>query len=146
MVHDSCLVQDGGCLPAVNGTDRAEVIPNASNGDWYWPQSALLENGKLVVFSTRVRRTGLRSMDFRTVGTDAAVFVLLQGRPVFNRMAGSPSTGLGDGGLEYGADLVLPAAFTSVYGTRKVPGGRVVGRAGALARAPPGRPLQGRPS
>jgi hypothetical protein len=142
MVHNSFLVQDGGCLTAVNGPDRTEVIPNASNGDWYWPQSALLEKGMLVVLATRVRRTGPGSMDFRTVGTDAAVFALHRGRPVFHRMARTPSTGVEDGGVEYGAALVPQGAFTYVYGTRKVAGDLVFGRAVTLARVPNGSLLE----
>lgn len=142
MVHNSFLVQDGGCLTAVNGLGGAEVIPSASNGDWYWPQSALLEKGKLIVLATRVRRTGPGSMDFRTVGTDAAVFALHQGRPVFTRMARTPSTGVGDGGVEYGAALVSQEAFTYVYGTRKVAGDLVFGRAVTLARVPAGSLLE----
>lgn len=142
MVHNSFLLQDRGCLTALNGRERGEVIPNAANGDWYWPQTAMVDRGRLIVFATRVRRTGPGSMDFRTVGTDAATFTLHSGRPVFSRMTGTPSSGVGDSGVQYGAALVARGPFTYVYGTQKVGGDLVFGRAVTLARVPAGSLLQ----
>lgn len=138
MVHNSFLLQDRGCLSAVRGPRGAEVVPNAVNGDWYWPQSALLERGRLVVVVARTRRTGNGSLDFRTVGEDAAVFSLAGGHPSFERIAPLPSSGAADDAAEYGAAVVPDGSWTYVYGTILVRAPLVFGRSVTVARVPAG--------
>lgn len=135
MVHNSFLLQDGGCLTAVNGPNRTELIPNHAGGDWYWPVSALVERGRLLVVVARTTRTGPGSLDFRSVGSSVAVFTLGTGTPVFERLAAMPTTD-----AEYGAALAAQGGWTYVYGTNQVSG--AFGRAVTLARVPSGSFLE----
>ena len=142
MVHNSFLLQDRGCLAAVNGPHGGEVVPDARNGDYYWPLAATHDAGRLVVTVARVRRTGPGALDFRGVGTEAAVFRLApRGTPRFERMAPLPSTGAPEVRPQYGHALVVDRGHTYVYASRKVREPLVFGKAVTVARVPAGRLL-----
>jgi hypothetical protein len=149
MVRNSMLVQDGGCLSAVPGPDGDEVIPDAENGDFYWPQSATLDGGKLVVVAARTVRTSPRtsagqvsSMDFAGVGHEAAVFGFDEGgMPVFERMAPLPGSGTSEHTPQYGAALAGDGTFHYLYSSRKHERPLVFGKEVGVARAPVGHLL-----
>lgn len=132
-VHNAMLVQTGGCLVAVPAAD--EVIPSRADGQWYWPQSAVVLGDRLVVFCARVRRTGPGAFGFRTTGVDAAVFALDGTLPRFERVVGTPSSLSPEGAYQYGAAVVPIGSWLYVYGSRQVPG--AFGRSVAVARVRP---------
>ncbi len=142
MVSNSFLLQDRGCLRAVNGPRRTAVIPNARNGDKYWPLAAAVDAGRLVVTAARVRPTGHGPFDFTGVGTEAAVFTLPRlGVPRFERMARLPSTGQPETRPQYGHAIVVDKGYTYVYASRKVMSRLVFGKAVSVARVPVGHLL-----
>ena len=141
MVHNSLLLQDRGCLTAVPGRAGAELVPNAANGDFYWPSTAVLDNGKLVVIAARTRRVPT-APGFEGVGFEAAVFRLPSGgAPVFERMAPLPSTSSGEQWAQYGAAALATGGFTYAYANRKVTGYLIFGKAVTVARVPVGQLL-----
>jgi hypothetical protein len=133
MVHNAMLVQTGGCLTAVPATH--EVVPSRSDGQWYWPQTAVVRGDELVVLCSRVQRTGAGAFGFRTTGVDAAVFSLKGGMPRFVRMATTPSSSTPESGFQFGAAVVADGPWLDVYGSRQVPG--AFGRDVAVARVRP---------
>ena len=142
MVHNSFLLQDRGCLQAVRGPHGSAPIPDAANGDYFWPLAATTDRGRLVVTVARIRRTGRTAMDFAGVGTEAAVFTLPRfGTPRLLRMARLPSTGTPEEQPHYGHALVASGGFTYVYASRKVRGRLVFGTSVSVARVPSGRLL-----
>lgn len=138
-VHNSALVQDGGCLTALPAAD--ELIPSRADGQWYWPQSAVVLDGRLVVFCGRVERTGDGAFGFRTTGVDAAVFDLSSGTPVFERMTPTPSSDAPETQFQYGAATVREGDELYVWGSRKVAG--AFGRQVSVARFRPSSPAAG---
>jgi hypothetical protein len=132
-VHNAMLVQTGGCLVAVPAAD--EVIPSRADGQWYWPQSAVVLGDRLVVFCARVRRTGPGPFGFRTTGVDAAVFALDGSLPRFERVVGTPSSLSPESAYQYGAAVVPIGSWLYLYGSRQVRG--AFGRAVAVARVRP---------
>lgn len=125
-VHNSLLVQSGGCLTAVPAA--AEVVPSRADGQWYWPQSAVVTGDRLVVLSARVQRTGEGAFAFRTTGIDAAVFSLASGMPRFERIVATPSSETPEGGDQYGKAVLRRGPWLYLYGSRQESGafGRTV--------------------
>jgi hypothetical protein len=76
MVHNSMLLQDGGCLTAVPGPDGRELVPTWTDGSFFWPMQPGLDGGRLVVLGQRLAKTGQGPFDFTMVGTSSAVFTL----------------------------------------------------------------------
>jgi len=78
-VRNSLVVQDGACLTTrYGGNDvwpRSFVEP-ADPAEWYWPSQPFVEDGRLVLPLSRMRRTGSGDWDFAAVGTDLATFTL----------------------------------------------------------------------
>jgi hypothetical protein len=138
IVHNAMLVQTGGCLAALPA--EREVVPTRADGQWYWPQSAVVVGDRLVVLCARVRRTGPGPFGFRTTGVDAAVFTLAGGMPRLLEMRPTPSSQSPESTDQYGKAVLSDGGWLYVYGSRQVPGafGRVVAvaraRAGALLR------------
>src|SRR4051812_45832492 len=58
MVHNSMLLQDGGCLTAVPGPDGRELVPTWTEGSFFWPMQWGLDGGRLVVLGQRLAKTG----------------------------------------------------------------------------------------
>jgi hypothetical protein len=129
-VHNSLLVQDKGCLTAVPA--GAEVIPSRGDGQWYWPQSAVVTGRRLVVLCARVERTGPGAFDFRTTGVDAAVFSLSSGTPRFERVVDTPSSVAAEGADQYGKAVLRQGDWLYLYGTRQEQG--AFGRSVRVAR------------
>jgi hypothetical protein len=138
LIHNSLLLQTGGCLTALP-SPGAEAIPSTASGEWYWPQDAVVQGDQLVVFASRVRRTGPGSSDFTSTGVDAAVFSLPSGLPVFERMAETPSSHTPESGDQYGRAFVRDGAWLLVYSSRKVVG--ELGKSVGVARVKPAEML-----
>jgi hypothetical protein len=139
LVHSSLLLQGGGCLTAIPSPQGAEAIPSTASGEWYWPKSAVVQGNELIVFASRVRRTGPGPADFTSTGVDAAVFSLASGLPVFERMAATPSSRTPESGAQYGEALVRDGGWLLTYSSRKVAG--KLGKAVGLARVRPAQLL-----
>ena len=137
-VHNAMLVQTGGCLTALPAVD--EVVPTRTDGEWYWPQSAVVVGDRLVVFCARVRRTSSGPFGFRMTGVDAAVFSLAGALPRFLGMRGTPSSRSAETDYQYGKAVVRDGGWLYVYASRQVPG--AFGRAIAVARVRPDGVLQ----
>lgn len=129
LVHSSLVLQTGGCLTTLPSPTGTDAIPGTTSGEWYWPQDAVVQGNELVVFASRVRRTGSGPADFTSTGVDAAIFSLASGVPVFDRMAGTPSSHTPESGTQYGKALVRDGGWLLSYSSRKVPGqlGKAVG-------------------
>lgn len=144
MVHNSFVLQDRGCLRGVTGPKDGEVIPNPTRSTFYWPQSGVVTGGRLVVFSLRVKRTGTGPLDFLVVGTDAAVFSLPTSRaadPKLLRVVPTPASSTPESRPAWGQAVVADGAHLYVYGSAKVTGELVFGKAVHLARVPAGELL-----
>ena len=144
MVHNSFVLQDRGCLRGVTGPNGGEVIPNPTRSTFYWPQSGVVTGGRLVVFSLRVRRTGTGPLDFVAVGTDAAVFSLPTSRaaaPKLLRVVPTPASSTPESRPAWGQAVVADGGYLYVYGSAKVTGELVFGKAVHLARVPAGELL-----
>lgn len=136
MVHNSLLVQDGGCLTAVPAP--AEVVPSPRRGEWYWPQAAVVQGDALVVFCSRVR--GSSATDFRSVGVDVALFDLRSGTPRLVRALPTAWSQAPETTTQYGKAFAEQGGWLYSWGSRKVPG--EFGKAVAVARVRPADLLQ----
>ena len=142
MVHNSLLLQDRGCLTAVPGPAGGEIVPDAANGDFYWPSTSVVEGGRLIVVAGRTRRAPTPA-GFEGLGFAAAVFRLPPGgAPVFERMTPLPASLTGEEQAQYGAAVLPSGGYTYVYASRRVTGHLVFGRAVTVARAPAGQLLK----
>src|SRR3954447_26146129 len=116
-VHNSALVQTGGCLRALPAA--AELIPNRPDGQWYWPLTGVVVGHRLVVLCARVTGTGTGGFDFRTTGVDAAVFDLSSGLPRLTGMVPTPSSYTPETGFQLGQAVVRDGGWLYVYGSRR---------------------------
>ena len=131
-MHNSVLLQRGGCLVALPTND--EVIPTRADGQWYWPQSAVVTGHRLLVFCGRVERSAPGAFGFRTTGVEIAVFDLTGPMPRFERLVPTPSTDAPEEQLQYGAANVRDNGWLYVWGSRHTTG--AFGRAVGVARVP----------
>lgn len=132
MRHSAFVVQDGGCLTPVG---RTNVLPDAGPDDWYWPNSALVHDGRLYLFAMRVHRTGPNGMDFTVTGPSVAVFALPHhGAPALERLVDVPTPA--GTPILWGAGVLADGAFAYVYGTRAVDTRVAWGRELYVARVP----------
>lgn len=144
MVHNSFVIQDRGCLRGITGPEGGEVIPDPTRSSFYWPQSGVVTGGRLVVFSLRVTRTDTGPLDFVVVGTDAAVFSLPTTRaaaPRLRRVVPTPASNTPESRPAWGQAVVADGGYLYVYGSAKVTGDLVFGKAVHLARVPTGELL-----
>jgi hypothetical protein len=130
MVHNSLLVQSGGCLTAVPAAQ--EVIPNAPSGEWYWPTDAVVQGSRLLVFCSRVRGTSLT--DFTSTGVDVALFDLAAGAPRFERMVGTAWSRTPETQPQFGKAFAQDGGWLYTWSSRKVAG--AFGKAVSVARVP----------
>lgn len=142
MVHNSIVIQDGGCLTGVTGRTGGEVIPNPSKTEFYWPQHAVVEGGKLLVFTTRVKPTGKGTYAFAGQGVYIAVFSLpTLGKPTFERVVTTPASRSAETLPQWGQGVVQDGAYTYLYGSAKVNLPYHFGKSVYVARAPKGKLL-----
>jgi hypothetical protein len=115
MLSNSILQQDGATLKSAT---HDLAVPDASDGDRYWPMSVFEANGLMYVFCQRVRNTATY---FELRGTELAVFALKpSGELTFVCMRDTPSTGMlfGDTAAraQYGIDAVASGGWLYVFG------------------------------
>jgi len=135
MRHNSFVIQDRGCLSALNSTP----LPDMDSSHWYWPSSALVAGGRLYVFAIRVGRTGTGAFSFATYGSSLASFTLPRtGAPRLQSIVALPR-GNADGTILWGAGVVAAGPRVYVYGTQAVPLRLGFGRRLLVAWAPTGR-------
>jgi hypothetical protein len=135
MLPNSILRQDGATLtPATDGP----AVPNAPDGDRYWPMSMFEANGLIYVFCQRVRTT---ATFFELRGTELAIF---EPRPTgeltFICMRDTPSTGalIGDAAAQaqYGTDAVVEDGMLYVFGFSNQPDDPLCPHRSYVARLP----------
>jgi hypothetical protein len=79
MIHNSFVVQAGSCLTPLEGgqpSAPSSLIPDPAAGQYYWPASAVVENGVLRVFVWHVQRTGPGQLGFAVIDMQVATFSL----------------------------------------------------------------------
>ncbi len=141
-VRNSLVLSDRGCLRGVTGRGGAEVVPGTADGQWFWPQHAVLDRGRLFLSVLRVARTPSASgaAGFRTTGTWLAELSYAPGgTPSFRGLHRTPSSGTADTAVQWGTAVASSEGWTYVYGTRRVPVPGVFGKALHVARVPAGR-------
>jgi hypothetical protein len=137
MVHSTIALTDRGCTTIHTGPGGRSVIPEARDGEYYWPQSAVVDGGKLFVFTMRIRTT---KGSFAGTGMELAEMRYAPGRvPSFGRMHRTPASGTPETSVQWGVSATRAEGFTYVYGTRKVDQPSVFGKGLYVARVPAGR-------
>jgi len=139
MVHNSMLLQDGGCLTAVPGPEGRELIPSRSDGSYFWPMQAVLDGNQLVVFAQRVAKTGDGPFDFATVGMSSAVFALDGAVPRLDSVSDLPTSSADEADPAYGVAAVTVGGHHYLYGTAEVEAPLTFGKAVYVARVPVGQ-------
>lgn len=120
MVHNSFILQDAGCFVPVNGPDGREVIPDRSDGQWYWPQHALADGTRLWVLALRVAGSPSEGFAFSIRGMDLIEFTIVpRGLPRLVHVHRTPATDAGDFGVLWGTGLARDADTVYLYGTRR---------------------------
>jgi hypothetical protein len=135
LVHNSLVIADRGCLRGVSGPSGAEVVPNTSDGQFFWLQQGFFAAGALYATAIRVRKTGPGDFDFATTGTFLVRFAYAPGgTPTFAALYGTPASGTPDATPLWGAGVAQADGYTYFYGTRSMPG--ILGDALYVARVP----------
>lgn len=138
MLPNTMLRQDGGRFTAaIEGI----AVPNALDGDRYWPMGMFEAQGYLYVFCQRVRNT---STFFELRGVELARFAFQpDGRRSLTAMLRTPSTWAlgGDSAqlAQYGADAVYDDGWVYVFGFSNVPGDLAYPQRSYVAKVPAGQ-------
>ena len=141
-VHNSLVLSDRGCLRGVVGRTGREVVPDAGDGQWYWPQHAVLDGGRLFLSAFRVAKAPADrgAAAWRTTGTVLAELSWSPGgTPAFRRLHATPSSGTPGTTVQWGTAIAQADGWTYVYGTRTDPTPGTFGKALHVARVPAGR-------
>ncbi len=144
MVNNSMVIQDGGCLRGLNGPLGDDLIPDPAEGEFYWPQHGVIDQGRLIVLVTRIAKTGDSLFEFEIRGVDAAVFTVpttRDGVPTLMEVVPTPWSSAGDLGALYGQAVVSDGVHHYLYGTARVDAPLHFGSDVFVARAPVGRLL-----
>jgi hypothetical protein len=137
MPHSTIGLTERGCASIHTGPSGRSVIPEARDGDYYWPQSAVVDGGKLYIFSMRIKPV---QESFAGTGMELAEMRYAHGGvPSFARMHRTPATMTPETAVQWGVSTTKDAGYTYVYGTRKVAKPSVFGRAMYVARVPAGQ-------
>jgi hypothetical protein len=133
LVHNSILVQEGGTR--LVSTTGGQAVPDAADGDYFWPTDGIVDGGLLRVFLARVGRVG---DTFESRGVALATFTFDdRGYPVYSSRRAVMPWGEDDG-IQWGVAVVRDNGYVYVYGQRRREG-QVFGRDVYLARTPTGR-------
>ena len=79
MVHNSMVIQTGGPTATLTGgsaTQPQSLVSTGDSGSWYWPGASAVEDGALVQFLLKTRRTGSGLWDFAYDGSFMATYSL----------------------------------------------------------------------
>lgn len=136
MPHSTFVLADQGCL-TIHKTTNQGMIPNASNGDYYWPASAVVSNGKLYVFAHRIRAG---NGTFSVIDKVLTEFTLPTGGvPTFKKHLFSVKTATSAEPILWGAGSFVKDGYAYIYGNKVVHGTWVWGRDVHVARVPVGQ-------
>lgn len=135
-IHNSMLLADGPCLAPVYGRASTEPLPTRQDGHWYWPQHAVIDDGRLFVFAASVRKAGEGVFGFAGSGTDLAEFTLPEpgAQPRLLGLSATPSTGHPESRPQWGAAVTQAGGHTYIYAAQKVSKPYVFGRHIFVAR------------
>ena len=142
LVANSMLVSGGKCASQLLPAQDGPVIPDAKNGDVYWPMSALSwdDSGRerLVVLCARTRRgTSGDPLDFAFVAPAAALFeVPPGGAPQLQDVIQVAKTNPDPHQINWGAASFHDRHWIYIYGTRLTGEQLVFGRELYAARVP----------
>ncbi len=127
--HNSFLLQQGGCLRAVD-----TQLPETA-GAWYWPAAGVVDGGRLEIFAIKVART-TSEFGFRLTGTALAEYDLATvGTPTLRglrELTAAPREGVD--ATTWGQGVLASGGFVYIYGTRGDTAHRAFGRALLVAR------------
>ena len=142
IVANSMLVSGGKCASQLLPAQDGPVIPDAKNGDVYWPMSALSwdDNGRerLVVLCSRTRRgTSGDPMDFAFMAPAAALFeVPPGGAPQLQDVIQVAKNNPDPHQINWGAASFHDGHWIYIYGTRLTGEKFLFGRELYAARVP----------
>ena len=142
IVANSMLVSGGKCASQLLPAQDGPVIPDAKNGDVYWPMSALSwdDNGRerLVVLCARTRRgTSGDPMDFAFMAPAAALFeVPPGGAPQLQDVIQIAKNNPDPHQINWGAASFHDGNWIYIYGTRLTGEKFLFGRELYAARVP----------
>ena len=138
MVRNSFVLQDRGCLHPVNGPGGREVLATRGDGSFYWPTAGIVDAGRLFLFASRMRVTGIDSFAFQQVGTDVAIIDVPRGGAPVVRVVRHVSPSDGTAVPSWGQALARSGGWLYVYGTRTDPRPYQFGKELYVARTRPG--------
>lgn len=130
IVHNSFVVERGGCLVTVEGGTRAKptaVISPRRHGDWFWPGSAIAVGSKLYVVFQEYGGADTGLAGFHHVSDSVATFSV----PGFRLLRLTRLPKLGN--VAWGASVVTNGRYAYVYGVEDLAGGQKYAH---VARAP----------
>jgi hypothetical protein len=118
MVANTILTESNGILTSATATNPA--IPNALNGDRYWPQGVFEANGYLYCQCSRVRQTN-SGLGFIPFGAEFAKFQFQPGgRITLLGMISTPGTGIAEGvgtsAIQWIRDAVVHDGYIYIFG------------------------------
>jgi hypothetical protein len=130
VVHNSFVLERGGCIATVHGGTRAEptaMISPRRRGDWFWPGGAIATGNVLYVVLDEYRGADTGLSGFHHVGDSVATFSV----PGFRllRVSRLPT----GGNIAWGASVVTSGRYAYVYGVEDLRDGQKYTH---LARAP----------
>lgn len=144
LVANSMLVSDGACVAQLRTADDGPVIPDIGPGEVHWPMSVVampparqysgMEIDEVLVVMTARTRRGNDNLDFRYLGTSAAVFTLRDGGSpqLVDVVEVTPDDDAPDQ-VNWGAAATVFGPWFYVFGTRTT--GQEFGRELYVARA-----------
>lgn len=134
--HSTFVIANRGCL-SIHRTTVEGMIPNAANGDYYWPASAVISSGSLYVFADRVRAS---KGAFQLVDRVLTEFTLPYGGvPKFKRHVFAARTPTKAEPITWGAGTFVKDGYAYIYGNKVVKAVWTYGRDVHLARVPVGQ-------
>jgi hypothetical protein len=130
MIGNTMLVErDGEFSPAAPG----RAIPDAPNGDRYWPTDAFEVAGFLYVTAQRVSR---QPLGFDVVGAELAKFQFVGDEVQFLGMLPTPTQGTQSTDVQWSASVVASGSDLYIFGFKLFPGDREAPHRSYLAKVP----------
>jgi hypothetical protein len=135
MVANTILIESNGVLSGATVTSPA--IPDAPDGDRYWPQGIFEANGYLYCQCAKVHNTGSGFLPF---GAELAKFQFQpNGQLAFLGMIPTPGTGIpestGTAAIQWTRDAVVSSNFVYIFGDT-LTGISLSPKAGYVSRVP----------
>ncbi|AKU16948.1 DUF4185 domain-containing protein [Luteipulveratus mongoliensis] len=143
LVANSLIVATGQCASQVMVRDHGAVIPDRQDGVVYWPTSLVVLPGsgsdQVLVFTSRIRRTGKGGFAFTYLGASATRFTVQPGgAPVPQEQIDITPDSADETQVNWGGAAMAAKSWLYVYGTGRATAGP--GRSLYVARAPLSNP------